>query len=584
MRILKILKRIGIDILKKIYSLCLNILLFVAFLILIGLMVSKFSTTTEETIETGTFVKLSFPNGIQEKALEKVPFGINKKSEKLNFYNILKSLEVMKDNKKVRGIIINLDSFNLTANHRTELTKKLTEVKESGKKIYAYGTFINNKSYEMALLADEIIMPPSASTSFNLNGYYRNMGYYKNLGEKLGISFSIINTGDYKTYGEQYIKNGMSEELKEELKRIYDDNYMNFVKKVSFSKKMIFKDLNDDIEKGKYAVSSSLEAKKYNLIDGLFYYNEFLRMKNINEKKIISLTEFYRIEVKKKNISSKNKIALIYAEGGIKMDDGNYSQIKDGVVPSVICSEIKKASKDKNVRGIVIRVNSPGGSALASQIILKSIEEAQKKKPVYISIGNVGASGGYYISSKGDKIFATENTITGSIGVVLLIPNFENLSKKVGVEFDFIERGKYSGIYDVTKKMSTDEIEVLQKRAEAIYKEFKENVSEGRNINMDEVQKIAQGKVWLGKEALEIGLIDEIGGLEETISGLAKDLKLKKYQVMEYKKEFEYKDMIKKMIYDVKSEKIISGLFSSYEDVMEYSKKAVLLFPIRIER
>ncbi len=580
MRMLNFLKRIGMDILKKIYSLCLNVLLISTFLVVIGIMVSNFYGEKEETIETGTFIKLSFPKGIQERALKEAPFDINKQS--LNFYNVLKSLEVMKDNKKVRGIIINLDTFNLSANHRTELTKKLKEVKKSGKKIYAYGTFINNRSYEMALLADEIIMPPSASTSFNLNGYYRNMGYYKNLGEKLGINFTVINTGAYKTYGEQYIKNSMSEELKEELKRIYDENYMDFVKKVSTKKKINFDTLNNEIENGKYAIASSLEAKKYNLIDKLLYYNEFLRLKNIDANKILSLDEFNRIEVK--NNLVKNKIALIYAEGGIKMDDGNYSKMKDGVVPSVICDEIKKASEDKNIKGIVIRVNSPGGSALASQIILKSVEEAQKKKPVYISIGDMGASGGYYISSKGDKIFATENTITGSIGVVLLIPNFEKLSKKLGVEFESVERGKFSGIYDVTKKISEDEIAILQKRSEGIYKEFKQNVSEGRNINMDEVQQIAQGKVWLGKEALKIGLIDEIGGLEETISGLAKDLKLKEYRVVEYKKGFEYKDVIKEMIYGVRSEKIISELFSSYEDVIEYSKKAVLLFPVKVER
>lgn len=291
---------------------------------------------------------------------------------------------------------------------------------------------MNNRNYSLALNSDEIIMPPTMSANVNITGYYNELAYYKGLADKLGVKFSVIHVGDYKSYGENFTKREMSEEYRENIKRLQDKVYDNFINKI-VSERNINKELiNERILAGDFVFSEPYQMEKFNLIDKLFYEEQLKSL--IGEKKLISIENYQEVTNK-----SSNKIAVIYGEGNILLD-GERGGIGNSITPEKIISEVNKALKNPQVKGIVLRLNSPGGSALASNLIYNRLKEVSSKKPIYISIGGVAASGGYYIAASGNKIFANRESITGSIGVVSLIPNFNELMKKLDVNVESVKK------------------------------------------------------------------------------------------------------------------------------------------------
>ncbi|MEG0562443.1 MAG: signal peptide peptidase SppA, partial [Cetobacterium sp.] len=280
---------------------------------------------------------------------------------------------------------------------------------------------------------------------------------------------------------------------------------------------------------------SSSILNKNKLISSLTYWENFKKDKNIE-----SLTEIQDYQLPKKSLS-KNQIAIIYAEGEINYTDSK-TPTSSTITPEKIIPILEKADKDDKIKGVILRVNSPGGSALASDIIYNSIKKMSK--PVYVSIGSVAASGGYYISTAATKIFANKDSITGSIGVVSLIPNFKKLSEKVGVNFEEVSLGKFSDLYSLTADMTPEKKEKIYKSNLKVYNEFLNKVAYGRNLPLSEVEKIAQGKIWLGEEAINIGLVNSIGGINTTIKTLATDLNIKdNYSIVEVPYEENLKSM-----------------------------------------
>ncbi|MGL4642567.1 MAG: signal peptide peptidase SppA, partial [Cetobacterium sp.] len=359
---------------------------------------------------------------------------------------------------------------------------------------------------------------PSASTSVNISGYSKDIPYFKNLTEKLGIDVNVIHVGDFKTYGENYTRNEMSEENRSDLKRVLNKGYSYFVEDISKNLSIEKGSIDDAILNGELMGESSEALSKYNLITSLKYWENFKKEKNIDN---IMDIESYATTLK--SVSADNKIAIIYADGEI-----NYTASRNPtastITPDRFISALEKASEDNSIKGIVIRVNSPGGSALASDIIYNSIKNIEK--PVYISIGSVAASGGYYISTAAKKIFADKNSITGSIGVVSLIPNFKTLSDKVGINMNEINLGKFADLYSLTSPMTDERKEKIYSANFKVYHEFLNRVASGRGMTIEDVEKIAQGKIWLGKEALDNGLIDSLGSLNTTVTTLATDLEI----------------------------------------------------------
>lgn len=471
----------------------------------------------------------------------KNPFDID---NKINFYGFLKNLNQINKDKRVEGLIFKVGYLPLNNAQIEELKTKLGELKENGKKIYIYTENLDNRNYKLALEGDSIVMPDNSWASSDISGYSVRYPYYKELGDKLFIGANVIHIGDYKSMGENYVRSSMSEDFKNNTKRILDRRYNNFVDEVSEKRNIPKPLLNKKILNGDFVMVSPRDLKENNIIDETLYYEEFLSKNKIEEK--ITIDEYFErvaeeIEYK---LEKNNKIAIIYAEGTIVSQSG--SKVENQVIPKEIKEKLEKADKLSNVKGVVLRINSPGGSALASDIIYEAVKNV--KKPVYVSMGGVAASGGYYIAVAGDKIYSDNSTLTGSIGVVSIIPDVSKLADKIGVNFEEITNGKYASIYDITKPLSEEEREKIYKSSLNGYREFIEKVATGRKLSEEEVEKIAGGRVWLGEEAKEIGLVDEIGGIEKTISDLAKDLELEEYDIIESLESRKLEEIFKKFL------------------------------------
>lgn len=534
---LKFIKNLLFFTIKTIYGTLVSlVLILILGIILVG-GIMEMSKEEKVTIKEGTYIELAFPNGINEK--KNFEFKYLKEVDNLAFFQVIEALEKARKDPKIEGIILNLDYISLSGNQSEELSHKLNQFKNSNKKIYSYGTNLVKSNYILGLVSDEIYMNPSHSTFVSFGGYEMKVPYYKNISEKFGVEFQVIHIGDYKSFGENYVKESMSEEFREDYQRLGDISLDYFINNISFERKIGYEIVKEKVLNGSYLMLDSRSAKVEGLIDEVAFYDDFLEEKGINEK--ISLREYYNNIDK---VKKADKIGLIVASGGITMgsSDGFSS---DYISPDQIISQIEEAIEDDSIKGVVLRVDSPGGSALASEIIVEKLTKLQEKKPLYISMGSVAASGGYYISSSADKIFASKNTITGSIGVVMMSFNLEEFYNKIGLKWESIERGLTLDIFDLTEGSSEREIELLRNSAIRTYDEFKARVANGRGMKMEEVENIAQGKVYTGVEAKEIGLVDEIGTLEETIESLAKELNLIDYELINLESSMNEFDYIK---------------------------------------
>lgn len=539
MKLLKLLKKIIVGtvlfIIKEFFSFIIKLSLL---LIIIGVIVGgivKYSMKEEKSsIKSGSYVEIDLGKEYLEK-IEGLPKFLL--DGDMNFYSLLKRLDGVAKDARIEGVLLKIDNCTLDRAQIEELGEKIDSLKVNGKKVIAYGMDINNKNYSLALHAEQIFMPATMSANINIIGYYNELAYYKGLADKLGIKFNVIHVGDYKSYGENFIKKEMSKEYKENIIRLQDKIYNNFLENVASRRKIDKKLINERILAGDFVFSEPYQMEKYNLIDGLKYEEDLKEM--IGRDKIIPISNYQEIQK-----ISKNKIAVIYAEGNIVLGEekGNFGQ---SITPNKIISELERARKDKNIKGIVLRINSPGGSALASNIINRKIKEVGKEKPVYVSIGGVAASGGYYIAVAGDKIYAEKESLTGSIGVVSLIPNFKELLGKIDVNVEVVKKGEYSDLFSLSKEFTEKDEEKIYASSLKVYSEFLDVVAQGRKLDRNYVHSIAQGKVWLGEEGKELGLVDGIGGLEITISSLAKDLDLVDYMSVEIVEEEKIDSIIK---------------------------------------
>jgi len=451
--------------------------------------------------------------------------------EKLSYMDILNSLDDIKNNNQVKGVIISLDTINLSSAKIEELSKKFEELKANNKKIYAFGAYITNANYKLASIANEVVMVPSTSASLDLTGYHYSDLYYKGLFDKLGVNMEVVRIGNYKSYGENYTGNEMTPELRSELTRILENRYDKFVIEISKNRKIDKNVLNNDIVNGNNINLTPFAARDKNFVDKLEHFSDFTKRLNIREDNVADIYDYYekRVEDGKIGNPRNGTIAVIYAEGSILYDP---TDVTEGVItPDNILQKIEKAMKTKNLKGIVLRVNSGGGSALASEIIYQELTKLNI--PIYVSMSDTTASGGYYISMAGNKVFANNATITGSIGVVSMLPKFNNAQNKYGVHSNSVSKGKYSEIYDSFEPLSEESRAKISQSMQETYKEFKSRVSKNRKIDENTLEGYAQGKIWLGDEAKNINLIDGIASLDEVIKIMAKDLNLRNNYAVE---------------------------------------------------
>ena len=522
MKFLNFFKRFLIFTLKEVYS------FFVIFIIGISTIAIFSSKDKNEKIKKSyEYILFNVSDVTEDKII-----GSNFLSdEKLSYMDILNSLDDIKNNNQVKGVIIALDTINLSSAKIEELSKKFEELKANNKKIYAFGAYITNANYKLASIANEVVMVPSTSASLDLTGYHYSDLYYKGLFDKLGVNMEVVRIGNYKSYGENYTGNEMTPELRSELTRILENRYDKFVTEISKNRKIDKNVLNNDIVNGNNINLTPFAARDKNFVDKLEHFSDFTKRLNIREDNVADIYDYYekRVEDGKIGNPRNGTIAVIYAEGSILYDP---TDVTEGVItPDNILQKIEKAMKTKNLKGIVLRVNSGGGSALASEIIYQELTKLNI--PIYVSMSDTTASGGYYISMAGNKVFANNATITGSIGVVSMLPKFNNAQNKYGVHSNSVSKGKYSEIYDSFEPLSEESRAKISQSMQETYKEFKSRVSKNRKIDENTLEGYAQGKIWLGDEAKNINLIDGIASLDEVIKIMAKDLNLRNNYAVE---------------------------------------------------
>ncbi len=594
----KFAKMVLIAIIKQVFSVLITLILIVGF---ISFMFSYFSDSmaksgvrsgdkkyiSDYNVNTPKTLLLEFSGGISDNHSSVIDFFGEMSNRKLSLYEVITAIDLAREDKSVDKIYINIDTCFVSFEHMEEIINEIKKFKESGKKVYAYGHYLTLRNYYLASIADEIYMEPAASTFVNITGYHAIFPYYKKLTDKLGITYNVIHIGDYKSFGENMSREDMSDQFKSEIEKIYNGIYGNIFAQINENRKFDDKYFENEVVLGNLAAKNSKIALEKQIIDGLKRVDEF-KKDVLNESKIVSISDYLRQDYVnvKYNKKSLNNIAVIYLNGAIYMDSyGDNNQGDQIITPKVIEEKLNKALNDYTVKGIVLRINSPGGSALASEIIYNKVKEAATQKPIYVSMGNIAASGGYYISSAVEKVYANNTTITGSIGVVSMFPDIKTLSEKIGINFESISYGKYSGLYDMTKSATDEEIELIRVSMEEVYQEFKLRVSQGRNIDINELEKIAQGRVWTGEEAKNIGLVDELGGLDKAVSDLAVANNIKNYKIKNIDKKPDFMDYINMFKQGIVMTDILDSEQNAYEFLNNYierktfGKKAALYFP-----
>lgn len=542
MNLTKIVKQFLIFTLKEIYSFFLKLFLFFALLALLIIIVSVavVSKQKESINNNYSYIMLSPTNLTDDKLQTNL---LKNAKQNISFRDLTTGIETAARDQKVKGFIIDLDRVLLTSSNIEELTPKLEAFKKANKKIYAYGSYIDNQNYSLALNADEIIMVPSSSASISITGYHYSNLYMKKLFDNLGINFEVIHIGDYKSYGENYNKETMSDGLKSELTRILDTRLNTFTKSISQNRKLDLQTINTKLLNGDLALQTPFSARDNGLIDKLEYFGQFLSRIGAKEEDVIDIYSYLSIKTPLKE-HAKDKIAIIYAEGPITYLETSGGDIV--ITPENISQKLSELNKISNLKGVVLRVNSPGGSALGAEMIYKALSDIQV--PIYVSMGSTAASGGYYISMSGDKIFADKSTITGSIGVVSILPKVNKGAEKYGVNSSSINKGKYSDVYDPFTPLDDDSRNKITQSMTETYKEFKSRVTTNRKISDAKLETLAQGRIWLGEEAKSNGLVDEIGSLDDTIKALAKTLNLTSYEVIDVYSNESFNDLISRFL------------------------------------
>lgn len=482
----------------------------------------KLEGTLSERVEPNSFLDLIGQNTDLEIGLD----------------DILSSIKKAKENDNIKGIYINAGAFAASNASLKEIRDQLADFKESGKFIIAYADVYSQGCYYLSSVADKVIMNPQGN--LDLHGLSSSPTFYKGLLDKIGIEMQIFKVGTFKSAVEPFMLDKMSDANREQVTAYINDIWSTITSEISDSRKISVDKINqltDSLQTFKLANTSVSDG----LVDTLMYETEvkeylkdLLKVEKTKDVRMASIKDMTSVPFVKES-NSKDVIAILYAEGSINNGSG-----KDGITDKRYVKEIEKLKDNDKVKAVVFRVNSPGGSAYASEQIWKAITDLKAKKPVVVSMGDYAASGGYYIACNASKIIAQPNTLTGSIGIFGMFPNFEGLTKKVGLSFDNVKTNKFADFGDATRPMRPEEKVILQQYIEHGYDLFLTRCSEGRNIPKDSLDHIAQGRVWTGNQALKIGLVDALGNIDTAIQEAAKLAKLDDYSLQDYPKKVDF--------------------------------------------
>ncbi len=519
-------------------------------LLIIGVVASAGSSSSGKSTKSNSIIKLNLENVSNDYGgsvyIEDFDY---KETNNDGLINVLQAIDYAKTDDKIKGISIENNATSLGSTQRKAIVEKLAEFKKTGKFVVAYADYYSQGEYYLASVADTVYMNPMGSIDFK--GLASEVLYMKDLQEKTGIHMEVIRHGKYKSAVEPFLQQNMSDENREQLTVLLNSIWESYVGDISKNRKISVENLNN--------IATNLDARNANLalqnklIDKIAYLDQYqngikkaLDIKyddDINEIEILDYIKDVNLNIKK--VSAKDQIAVIFAQGEIQGGEGNINTIGEGSINRAL----KEARKNDKIKAVVLRVNSPGGSALTSDIIWREIELTKKVKPVIVSMGDVAASGGYYIACNANKIFAEPGTITGSIGVFGMVPNFKKVADKFGVNAEAVKTHENAAGYSVFEEMSPKYKQTLTESIKIIYDTFISRVAAGRKMDKAKVDEIAQGRVWTGTMAKQLGLVDELGSLDDAIAYAAKLVKTDDYKVSLYPEyEIEFADLFRKFL------------------------------------
>ena len=507
-------------------------LLLPFFLLFIIVIIGSASSSDKDIkIKENSVLTIDFKSKIVEHENESEASMFDLKDDaELKYQDILNAIETAKNDDKIKGISIELDDIDAGITQIDDIRKSLEDFKKSNKFVYAYGNNVSQASYYLGSVADQYFLNPVGG--IELKGLSSEVVFLKEFAEKYGININVIRHGNFKAAVEPFLRNEMSPENKEQMTALLNDTWGEISSKIIQSRKLDateFKTVVDSL----YATIPDLSLK-YKLADKLVQkseYEEIIKNKlNVGkDEKLnkVSIRNYAFSQVDTK--TNDNKIAVLYASGTI-YNGNRYSDIYS----ERYIQYIKDLAQDDNIKAVVLRVNSPGGSANASDEILYELQQLKQKKPLIISFGDYAASGGYYISMAGDRIFAQNNTITGSIGVFGVIPDAKNLANRNGIYSDVVSTNANSNMISPFSGISSGTLAIAQRSVVNTYNRFVHFVSKNRNKTAEEVDAVGSGRVWSGKRAKEIGLVDEIGSLNDAVKYAANKANIAEYEAVSY--------------------------------------------------
>ncbi|WP_231489830.1 signal peptide peptidase SppA [Pedobacter sp. Leaf170] len=512
------------------------VIVFVICFVVIVAAISSIDDDKTVSVSSNSILYLNLDQAITERT-PKNPFGNlpivgGEEKDGIGLQDLLKSIKKAKSDDNIKCIYLNVSSPNAGFATLREVRNALIDFKKSHKKIISYSEVYTQGAYYLASAADKIYLNPEGALEFK--GFSSELTFFKGTLEKVGVEMQVIRVGNYKSAVEPFILDKMSDYNRKQVTAYVGGLYNTFLTDIAQTRS-IQKDSLYSIADN-YKIREPKDALNYKMVDALKYKDEILEeLKSISGKTKKQSISSVSINDYAKNVSSsgdsKNKVAIVYASGEITGGEGSDTEIGS----ERISRAIRKARLDDDIKAIVIRVNSPGGSALASDVIWREIVLTKKEKPVIASFGDVAASGGYYIGCAADSIFVQPNTITGSIGVFGLIPNFQNLmTNKLGITFDGVKTGKYADIMVTNRPMTEGERFIIQNELNRIYNGFITRVADGRKKSKAYIDSIGGGHVWIGTDAVQIGLADKIGSFNDAINAAARKAKVKDFKVVEY--------------------------------------------------
>lgn len=511
-------------------------------IILIGVIFGGDSETVE--VENNSVIELNLSDISDDYAGKYSDPWVTAFSErkKIGLTDVINAIEIAETDDAIKGISILNTNSSLGMAQSKELRDALNRFKKSGKFIYSYANSYSQKEYYLNSVANSIYINPIGELDFK--GLSTEVMFFKDFQEKSGLKMEVIRHGKYKSAVEPFLENKMSDANKEQTMALLNGIWTNIVEDISKSRNIPVEKLNT-IANGLLARTPEM-AKAQNLIDYIAYEDVYhnairkvLKVDKDEDYNTVSIADYtQKTTTTSVNMDSNDAIAIVYAQGEIGSGEGDVNEIGEGSMRR----SLQEARKDDDIKAIVLRINSPGGSALTSDLIWREIELTKRVKPIVVSMGNYAASGGYYIACNANTIFAEKNTITGSIGVFGTLPNFSVAANRYGINTEQVRTHENASNYSPFVPMDEKFKAITLEGVENIYATFIGHVAEGRKMTTAQVDAIGQGRVWTGSEAVKIGLVDKIGGLREAIAEAAKLAKIKSYSTVnypEYEKNFE---------------------------------------------